>query len=333
MKKLLTTTAIVALVGSSVSVLAETKITGSIEQTMISTSYDLASSSKSATGIGQETNLSIDSSKKLTNGWTLSGGFRLENGAIDSTTIKLSNGGFSIHTGADTGSNIHGNLNPKVGDQPGDIISGELASDGFKTGPNPKVSDPQAHDVQHVGVEFENPMGKLFMNYAPGSGAAAIATAGAVTEGGATIVELGFQGSLGVSGLNLLVGQETIYKDLGTYDDDVKNNVVSLSYTLGNVSVGGTIRSKDDGIVSTTAADKVKNFSVAYKVSDDVSVSYENVKVGYEGALVDDKYNQVSVGYNFGGLGISLDYVEADNVAGEASNDMKAIQLRTVYGF
>ncbi len=42
MKKLLTTSAIVALVGSSVSAIADTTIKGSIEQTMISTSYDAA---------------------------------------------------------------------------------------------------------------------------------------------------------------------------------------------------------------------------------------------------------------------------------------------------
>ncbi len=112
------------------------------------------------TAIGQETNLSIDSSKELTNGWTLSGGFRLENGSVDSTTIKIAKGGFSIHTGADTGSNIHTNINPKVGEQPGDIIKGEAANDGFE-------GDVQAHDIQHIGIEFAADMGKIFLNYAP----------------------------------------------------------------------------------------------------------------------------------------------------------------------
>ena len=53
MKKLLTTSAIVALVGSSVSAIANTTIKGSIEQTMISTSYDATGSTAGSTSLGQ----------------------------------------------------------------------------------------------------------------------------------------------------------------------------------------------------------------------------------------------------------------------------------------
>ena len=325
MKKLLTTSAIVALVGSSVSAIANTTIKGSIEQTMISTSYDAAGSTSGGTAIGQETNLSIDSSKELTNGWKLSGGFRLENNAIDSSTIKIEKGGFSIHTGADTGSNIHSNLNPKVGEQPGDIISGEKASDGFD-------GDAQAHDVQHIGIEFASDMGKIFLNYAPDNSATISNSGGNVTDGGTSITEVGFQGSLGVAGLNVLIGQETIAGDL-TNADKV-NDVISVAYSTGPVAVGATVRSKDDGANASDSADGVTAYSIAYKVSNDVSISYEHVDVSFEGSTkTDASYDQVSVGYNFGGLGVSLDYVTADNVAGSSTDDRKAIQLRTVYSF
>ena len=325
MKKLLTTSAIVALVGSSVSAIANTTIKGSIEQTMISTSYDAAGSTSGGTALGQETNLSIDSSKELTNGWKLSGGFRLENSAIDSTTIKIEKGGFSIHTGADTGSNIHSNINPKVGEQPGDIISGEAASDGF-------YSDKQAHDVQHIGIEFAADMGKIFLNYAPDANQTISASGGSVSDGGTSITEIGFQGNLGVAGLNVLIGQETIAGDLTT--SDTVNDVIGVSYTTGPVAVGFTVRNRDDGSISTTLADSVQTYSIAYKVSDDVSISYEHHETGFEGStFTDEKYDQVSIGYNFGGLGVSLDYVVADNVNGTSTDDRKALQLRTVYSF
>ena len=325
MKKLLTTSAIVALVGSSVSAIAETTVKGSIEQTMISTSYDAAGSTAGATALGQETNLSIDSSKELSNGWKLSGGFRLENNAIDSSTIKIAKGGFSIHTGADTGSNIHSNLNPKVGEQPGDVISGEAANDGFG-------SDAQAHDVQHIGVEFSADMGKIFLNYAPDSSATISNSGGSVGDGGTSITEIGFQGSLGVAGLNLLIGQETISGDLALAD--ITNDVLSVSYTTGPVAVGFTVRSRDDGSRSTDSADGIQTYSIAYKVSDDISVSYEHFETSFEGSTkTDEEFDQISIGYNFGGLGVSLDYVTADNVAGTATDDRKAIQLRTVYSF
>ena len=332
MKKLLTTTALVALVASSTASLAETKIKGSIEQTMISTSYDLATDNhKGTTAIGQETNLDISSSKDLTNGWNLSGGFRIENGAVDSSTIKLSQGAFSIHTGADTGSNIHSNINPRVGESYYDVLSGEAASDGFNTSVN-TVGDKQAHDVQHIGVEFSAAMGKVFVNYAPDSTATIAASGGAVADGGSSITEIGFQGSLGVAGLNLLVGTEEIKGD--NTASDVQNDVLSVSYTTGPVGVGFTVRSKDDGSVSTSAAEETNVYSIAYAISKDVSVSYENSTVKFEGSTkTDAEYDQVSIGYNFGGLGVSLDYVQADNVAGAATDDRDAIQIRTVYAF
>ena len=52
--------------------------------------------------MGQETNLKITSSKELDNGMKLSGGFQSENGAVDSSSIKLSSGAISFEIGADT---------------------------------------------------------------------------------------------------------------------------------------------------------------------------------------------------------------------------------------
>ena len=330
MKKLLTTTALVALVASSTASLAETKITGSIEQTFISTSFDKAADKISGTSaIGQETNLAITNKKALSNGWTLSGGFRLENSDIDSSNITLSNGGFSIHTGADTGSNIHTNINPRVGDHPGDIISGEQASDGFVVA---STGDAQAHDIQHVGIEFNADMGKIFLNYAHDSTSAASATQANVTDGGPSVTEIGFQGSLGVAGLNVLVGYEEQSGNNGS--SDISNDVISASYTQGPVAVGFAYRTKDDGSVATNAADRVQAYSIAYKVSNDISVSYENVTVEFEGSTkTDEEYDQISLGTNFGGMGFSIDYVRADNIAGTPGADREAVQLRTVYSF
>ena len=326
MKKLLTTTALVALVASSTASLAETKISGSIEQSMISTSYDLATDNhKGTTAIGQETNLAISSSKDLTNGWNLSGGFRIENGAVDSSTIKLSQGAFSIHTGADTGSNNHTNINPRVGDSYYDILGGEAAGDGF-------ASDAQAHDVQHIGIEFKAAMGKVYVNYAPDSTSTIAASGGNTADGGSSITEIGFEGSLGVAGLNVLVGTEEVKGD--NTASDVQNDVLSVSYTTGPVAVGFTVRSKDDGSVSTNLAEETNVYSIAYEISKDLSVSYENSTVKFEGSTkVDAEYDQVSIGYNFGGLGVSLDYVQAENVAGSSTDDREAIQIRTVYAF
>ena len=131
MKKLLTTTAIasVALAGAAMS---EIKISGSIEQTYNSNSFDAAASQvNGSSAIGSETNLQVSSSTELDNGMTASGSFRSENGAIDHKSFKLSSGGFAVELGIDTGTNITGDIIPTVADQTHDFIkhSGVDATD------------------------------------------------------------------------------------------------------------------------------------------------------------------------------------------------------------
>ena len=90
MKKLLTTTALIGLVASSVSSYAETKVTGAIEQTYNANSVGGTDAKKGSDGLGQENNLKITSSKELDNGMSLKGGFQIEDGAVDSSSIILS---------------------------------------------------------------------------------------------------------------------------------------------------------------------------------------------------------------------------------------------------
>jgi len=64
--------------------------------------------------------------------------------------------------------------------------------------------------------------------------------------------------------------------------------VLSVSYTTGPVAVGFTVRSKDDGSVSTNLAEETNVYSIAYAISKDVSVSYENSTVKFEGSTKTD---------------------------------------------
>ena len=63
MKKLLTTTALVGLIASSVSSYAETKVQGAIEQTINFNSTGGTGATAGDNGIGQEVNLTVSSSK------------------------------------------------------------------------------------------------------------------------------------------------------------------------------------------------------------------------------------------------------------------------------
>ena len=332
MKKLLTTTALIGLVASSVSSYAETKVTGSIEQTYNANSVGGTDAKSGSDGLGQETNLKISSSKELDNGMKLSGGFNSEDGAIDSSSIVLSSGAISFGVGADFGQHIHSNINPRVDDNPFDAIS-LSGDDGMNV--------YQVHDKQHVGLAFKTDMGTVALNYAPGNTSITASDGNTASTGGSG-TEISFKGNLGVDGLTVLLGQETISADTNgqvtAATAEEVEKVASFSYGQGAWAVGYTHRTFDDGTTSAVenSIDTVTAISATYAISDSLSIGYENLTGEFESsALKDEESDAITVGYNLGGLGVSVMYVESDNIAGGATaqDTQEELQIRTVYKF
>jgi hypothetical protein len=337
MKKLLATTALVGLVVSSAS-FAEIKVSGSIEQTYNSNSVG-GTTAGGTGGLGQETNITVSSSKELDNGMTASAKFNLESNDNDTkndvSEIKLSSGNFSFHVGVDTGQHMHSNINPRVDDNPFDSVS--LSGDDG-------IIRKQAHDKQHVGVDFNTEVGKFAINYSP-NGTGADAGASATQEDDASITEITFKGSLGVEGLTVLLGQEKIdaLHAAGTTAGQLeeKEKVASVSYQYGQFAVGATKRTFDDGdsASATNSIDSVTALSATYSVNDNLSVGYEQLtgefELGGASGKQDEETKAFTVGYNLGGLAVSAMWVEADNVAGSTStaSDKEGFQIRTVYKF
>ena len=332
MKKLLTTTALIGLVASSVSSYAETKVTGSIEQTYNANSVGGTNAKAGSDGLGQETNLKISSSKELDNGMKLSGGFNSEDGAIDSSSIVLSSGAISFGVGADFGQHIHSNINPRVDDNPFDAIKLK-GTDGMNV--------YQVHDKQHVGLAFKTDMGSVALNYAPGN-TSITASDGSTVSAGGSGTEISFKGNLGVDGLTVLLGQETISADTNgqvtAATAEEVEKVAGFKYGQGAWAVGYTHRTFDDGTTSAVenSIDTVTAISATYAISDSLSIGYENLTGEFESsALKDEESDAITVGYNLGGLGVSVMYVESDNIAGAsgATATQEELQIRTVYKF
>lgn len=332
MKKLLTTTALIGLVASSVSSYAETKVTGSIEQTYNANSVGGTDAKTGSDGLGQETNLKISSSKELDNGMKLSGGFNSEDGAIDSSSIVLSSGAISFGVGADFGQHIHSNINPRVDDNPFDAIKLK-GTDGMNV--------YQVHDKQHVGLAFKTDMGTVALNYAPGNTSITASDGNTASTGGSG-TEISFKGNLGVDGLTVLLGQETISADTNgqvtAATAEEVEKVAGFKYGQGAWAVGYTHRTFDDGTTSAieNSIDTVTAISATYAISDSLSIGYENLTGEFESsALKDEESDAITVGYNLGGLGVSVMYVESDNIAGGATaqDTQEELQIRTVYKF
>jgi hypothetical protein len=326
MKKLLTTTAIasIALAGAAI---AETKVSGSIEQTYNSNSHDNAGNQiKNSGAIGSETNVTFSSSKELDNGMTAAGKFRLENSAIDQKSFSLSSGGFTVELGIDTGANITGDIIPTVADQTHDFMKHIGTTTIIATD---SLSGADAHDKEHIGFSYKSDVGTVAVNYMP-SGASNEGSS-SVTDAGGSAIEYVFAGSLGVDGLNVKVGQQTS-ESAHTSAGDITEKTYQASYSMGQFSAGVAIRDKDDETTATEVAQSTA-YAVGYAINDQISVSYEDRTTEKDGASADEEAKAFSIGYNLGGLAIVANIGEIDNIGTTAGDNGEAFQLRTVYKF
>ena len=330
MKKLLLTTALAA-VAISGSAYSEIKVSGEIVQTITSQSYDAtASQVNGSSAIGSEVNVKFSGSKELTNGMTAAASIRLEDkdGTMyaDQKAFSLSQGGFKVEFGIDTGSSIDGNLVANVGQQAEDFnVSGSIAK---------AVINTPVHDKEHIGFSYKADMGEFTVNYAPSL--ATSVNESKTTDAGGSALEYLYQGGLGVEGLTVKIGQQVTKAAndsiAGADGGEKTETVLGVMYKMGKVALAYTDRDNDDDTI-TTEVSGVKSASVSYNVSDNLSVSIERHEATQLGATAKEKATLIGVGYNMGGLGLEAYYMSSEDIAGTPGNDGNTVQLRTVFGF
>ena len=326
MKKLLATTAIVSVSLASAA-LAETKVSGSIEQTFNSISYDKASEQVSGTdSLGQETNVTFSSSKELDNGMTLDGAFRLEDSAIDMSMMKFKGENVAFTIGADTGQTIATTINPRVGDEAWGVTAA-AATDG--------LSGYSAHDKQHIGVDFGAGGMNFNVNYAPSNNGISSGDS-SKTDAGGSATEMLIKGSI-MDGVNFLVGQEKI-EAANSGGSEETEKTYQVSYSAGQFALGASIRDFDDGDSTATAGttDEVTYLTATYAVNDQVSLGIQHTVAESEGtgtSAKDEETLGLSLAYNLGPIGLEVMYAETDNLAHSNADDVEAVQIRTVYKF
>jgi hypothetical protein len=328
MKKLLLTSAIAAVAFSSSS-FAEIKVSGEIEQTWTSYSYDAtATKIDGQNAIGSEANVKFTGDKELSNGAKVNASIRMENKGstfgVDQKELGITIGGFKAHVGIDTGSTIDGNMVAHVGQQAEDVMG---ALTGLMADVN--MSSFQAHDKEHIGFSFKNDMGEIAVNYAPSNSTSN--GANAVTDAGASATEIVFNGSLGVEGLAIKIGQQDTGTNNGSGSDE-KEKFYGATYSFGKAKVGYSNRSYDlDG--STTELDGSDSYSVAYAISDNLSVAVERLDTKKKGTANKEELTLLGLSYNLGGLGIEAYYGQAKDLGGVSGADADAVQLRTVFAY
>jgi predicted porin len=243
---------------------------------------------------------------------------------VDQKELGITIGGFKAHVGIDTGSTIDGNMVAHVGQQAEDVMgdmTGRIA--------DVNMSSFQAHDKEHIGFSFTSDMGEIALNYAPSNSTSNAANS--VSDAGASATEVVFSGSLGVPGLAVKIGQQDTATANGSGSDE-KEKFYGATYQFGKAKVGYSNRSFDvDGV--TTELDGSDSYSLAYAISDNLSVAVERLNTKKKGTANKEELTLLGLSYNLGGLGIEAYYGTAQDLGGVAGADGDAVQLRTVFAY
>jgi len=117
----------------------------------------------------------------------------------------------------------------------------------------------------------------------------------------------------GVEGLSVSYGVGTNDSSAGTaFNADV--TTMKASYAFGPVTVAYSDHEYDSN--TATRDQDVESMSIAYTVSDEISITYgtEEFSTG-EASTVDAEYSKISVAYTSGGMTITAVAAEGDNIS------------------
>lgn len=335
MKKLLLGSALASAVLFAGSSFAETKISGYLETTVGFTSTTTTGTPDNSlpTGIGHEVSIDLSTSKELSNGLKMEAGFGVENGDQTDQYLKLSSGGTYFAIGNDV-TGVADNVSqedftPHIAQAWHDAGIGAGAIAGTKT----------THGGNGFYLVHKNNNFTIESVYSPdlsASNTTAASANGAGQSSGAAAssgYDLAISGSFGVPGLK--VGYGISRAKAG--DDSVAANTeqegdnYGIQYSTNGFTVGYG-RTENKPVASTTKTE-IKTYGVAYKVSDALSVGVYKGDVSVTGVAKDEEYQSAQVGYDFGGMGITLGYYTAETIGGTSGTDRDKLELRTVTKF
>jgi len=312
MKKLLTTTALVALV-SSVA-FADAKVGGSLEVTITDAETASTGAKRSkGTAIGYEHEIDMSASKELDNGWKStihSEGINDDAtaGLIDDVSLKVSNGDTTLYVGQDDMTAFDINMAPKVY---------ELVEDNATQATIINSGDGTIHDTNAFGISQKVGEGAITFLYSPDTAQDSGNGDNTVGSGGGSGYEIGYSGS--VAGVKFGVAYAEDKPTVDTGGQTGESTIVTASYSMDALSVGFSVT--DDDNAGTTDDVKTTYITATYAVNDKMSVGIQRVTGKDSDAAETEEVTQLDVGYDLGGLLIYAYHSQASDVGGVANTD------------
>ena len=337
MKKLLLTTALIGSTLVAGNAIAQTTVSGNLNISYKAMSVEPTSAAgTSGRGFGNEQQINIQNKGKLNNGLDYAAGFSIENDAAQTATLFNENvyidfisGNTTVTIGVDHIQNIDRSTSTLIGGmEAGDLALGNSTATGASQ--SIFLTAPGADPAQAYGVGIIQTIpsfGKLSALYVPSNSAQGNTTGGDKTfnEGDVAAYEIGFNGDLGVKGLNVNLFRNQASK-FHTDAEARKGENYGLSYNFGTVTVG--YDRKKDHSVTGTADITQDGFGIAYAATPNLSLAANYTKTDKEGAdLVDAKAKTVTLGYNLGAVSLFATYSQLENITGTASADRDVVYL------
>jgi outer membrane protein OmpU len=132
----------------------------------------------------------------------------------------------------------------------------------------------------------------------------------------------------GVEGLSISYGQGS--------SDDVKDvsgdqTIMKASYAYGSFTVG--ISNNDFDHTTSTIDQEVDSISLAYTVSDQISVTYGEETIDRSGQATDIEVTGISASYTSGGMTATFAQVQAENVDHTAALDKEVWKIGLSFAF
>lgn len=353
--KLLATSALFGSLVIGSSAYAQTTVTGNLalsykENSDVSIAGATTGGIMSNRAFGRESQINVQNKGKLNNGMEYAAGFSLEfdGGRADDSVsdenvyIDFISGNTTLTIGMDHIQNTNRTKGILIGEDASDLVSGNPISTTTNfiqsAGSNPA-------QAMGVGIVQKTAFGSFSALYVPtaansGSddnvGRKAGATTTALESDRESAYELGFEGTLGVKGLNAHIFYNEEQKNAGNHRDLIGLNV-GASYNLGQVTVGYTRKENEaQGTSAATAIDtKQDEFGVAFAVNPNLTLAANYTKVdSSKAAAVDAKAKGVAIGYNLGPVSIVGQYNKFENVDGVASSgefDQFFVKAKTAF--
>jgi hypothetical protein len=150
--------------------------------------------------------------------------------------------------------------------------------------------------------------------------------------------EIGFTGSLGVTGLDVAAfkaKQKSLLNPTGSTSNAVKpeSDHFGIRYTTGAISVGVAQKKYNQDAAAIKIETKEKHYGAAYAVDKNLSLSIVHAVGDRTNVVNKQKTTGLQMGYNLGPVALTAGVAKTDDLAGVTGADQKQFMTRLIGAF